>query len=226
MVALLLRPAARFIAPTLGSGFEAAGVDREAVVLFVDIRGFTRLSQAKLAYDIVHILNSFFAAVGQAIEATGGRVDKYIGDGSMAVFEHPSGLPGASQAAVEAVIAVDAELGTVNRQLADEIAEPLRLAMGLHGGRLVIGRIGWGAAALPTVIGPAVNIASGSRAWRSRERRTRRFQSMRNRGGAFARGARVNEVDIRGLEALFPVLLVADVAGLRRAKAAAAESST
>ena len=61
MVALLLKPTAEFLTPSLASGFEAAGVDREAAVLFVDIRGFTRLSQAKLAYGI-HILNSFFAA--------------------------------------------------------------------------------------------------------------------------------------------------------------------
>ena len=223
MVALLLRPTARFIAPTPASGFEAAGVDREAAVLFVDIRDFTRLSQAKLAYDIVHILNSFFAAVGQAIEATGGRVDKYIGDGLMAVFEHPSGLPGASRAAVEAVIAVDAELGTVNRQLADEIAEPLRIAMGLHGGRLVIGRIGWGAAALPTVIGPAVNIASRLESLaKSRNVALAISRQCAVAAGISLQGCAVDEVDIRGLEAPFPVLLVAQVHELASARARAA----
>jgi len=223
MVALLLRPAARFIAPTPASGFEAAGVDREAAVLFVDIRGFTRLSQAKLAYDIVHILNSFFAAVGQAIEAAGGRVDKYIGDGLMAVFEHPTGLSGASRAAVEAVIAVDAELGTVNRQLADEIAEPLRLAMGLHGGRLVIGRIGWGAAALPTVIGPAVNIASRLESLaKSRNVELAISRQCAVAAGISLEGCGVDEVDIRGLEAPFPVLLVAQIHELASARARAA----
>ena len=227
MVALLLRPAARFIAPTPASGFEAAGVDREAAVLFVDIRGFTRLSQAKLAYDIVHILNSFFAAVGQAIEAAGGRVDKYIGDGLMAVFEHPTGLSGASRAAVEAVIAVDAELGSVNRQLADEIAEPLRLAMGLHGGRLVIGRIGWGAAALPTVIGPAVNIASRLESLA----KSRNVELAVSSQCAAAAGLRlealtIDEVEIRGLEAPFPVLLVARVRELAATRARATEGRT
>jgi adenylate cyclase len=223
MVALLLRPAARFIAPTPASGFEAAGVDREAAVLFVDIRGFTRLSQAKLAYDIVHILNSFFAAVGQAIEAAGGRVDKYIGDGLMAVFEHPTGLPGASRAAVEAVIAVDAELAGVNRQLADEIAEPLRIAMGLHGGRLVIGRIGWGAAALPTVIGPAVNIASRLESLaKSRNVALAISRQCAVAAGISLEGCGVDEVDIRGLEAPFPVLLVEQVRELASARARAA----
>ena len=219
MVALLLKPTAQFLTPSLASGFEAAGVDREAAVLFVDIRGFTRLSQAKLAYDVVHILNSFFAGVGQAIEAAGGRVDKYIGDGLMAVFEHPSGLPGAARAAVEAVVAIDDALGGVNRQLADEIAEPLRLAMGLHGGRLVIGRIGWGAAALPTVIGPAVNIASRLESLaKARNVALAVSRECAIAAGLSLEGLAVDEVDIRGLEALFPVLLVADVAGLRRGK--------
>jgi len=222
MVALLLKPTAQFLTPSLASGFEAAGVDREVAVLFVDIRGFTRLSQAKLAYDVVHILNSFFAGVGQAIEAAGGRVDKYIGDGLMAVFEHPNGLPGAARAAVEAVVAIDDALGRVNRQLADEIAEPLRLAMGLHCGRLVIGRIGWGAAALPTVIGPAVNIASRLESLaKARNVALAVSRECAIAAGLSLEGLAVDEVDIRGLEALFPVLLVAQVHELAPARARA-----
>ena len=115
----------------------------------------------------------------------------------------------------------------MDRQLADEIAEPLRLAMGLHGGRLVIGRIGWGAAALPTVIGPAVNIASRLESLgKARNVALAVSRECAIAAGLSLEGLAVHEVDIRGLEALFPVLLVADVAGLRRAKAAAAESST
>ncbi|MFZ2108235.1 MAG: adenylate/guanylate cyclase domain-containing protein, partial [Roseiarcus sp.] len=126
-----------------------------------------------------------------------------------------------------AVVAIDDALGGVNRQLADEIAEPLRLAMGLHGGRLVIGRIGWGAAALPTVIGPAVNIASRLESLaKARNVALAVSRECAIAAGLSLEGLAVDEVDIRGLEALFPVLLVADVAGLRRAKAAAAESST
>jgi adenylate cyclase len=222
-VALLLKPAGRPTSAELASGFEAAGVDREAAVLFIDIRDFTRLSQAKLAYDVVHILNSFFAAVGQAIEAAGGRVDKYIGDGVMAVFEHSGGLPGGAKAAVAAVVAIDIELGGVNRRLAGEIAEPLRLAMGLHGGRLVIGRIGWGAAALPTVIGPAVNIASRLETLaKSRDVELAVSRQCAAAAGLSLDGLVIDEVDIRGLEAPFPVLLVARVGDLAAAKAGVA----
>jgi adenylate cyclase len=216
-VARLLKPASHHAA----HGADVAGVMGEAAVLFVDIRGFTRLSQSKLAYDVVHILNSFFAGVGRSIESAGGRVDKYIGDGVMAVFEHAEGLPRAARAAIEAVIAIDRELANVNRQLADEIEAPIRLAMGLHCGRLVMGRIGWGAAALPTVIGPAVNVASRLESLA----KARNLELALSRECAIAAGLPiaaliVKFVEIRGVEDPFPVALVGRVADLARTPAA------
>jgi adenylate cyclase len=218
-VARLLRPHAHASAATLGD-IDAAGVDREAAVLFVDIRGFTRLSQAKLAYDIVYILNRFFAVVGRSVESAGGRVDKYIGDGLMAVFEHPAGLSGASRAALEAVVAIDSELAAVNRQLSGEISEPLRLAMGLHGGRLVIGRIGWGAAALPTVIGPAVNVASRLESLaKARDVELAMSRQCAVEAGLEIGTLAVEDVEIRGIEGPFPVVIVAEVRELSLAPA-------
>ena len=76
----------------------------------------------------------------------------------MAVFEHPEGLSGAARAAIGAVVAIDRELAAIN---AGEIAEPLPSRDGFaRQSARCFGRIGWGAAALPTVIGPAVNVAS------------------------------------------------------------------
>ena len=60
--------------------------EREVTILFADLRGFTRLAEDKLPYDVVFILNRYFAAMGGAVEAAGGRVDKFIGDGVMALF--------------------------------------------------------------------------------------------------------------------------------------------
>jgi adenylate cyclase len=64
----------------------AQGSEREIAILFVDIRGFTALSEGRLPYDVVFVLNRYFAAMGRAVEAAGGRVDKFIGDGIMALF--------------------------------------------------------------------------------------------------------------------------------------------
>jgi adenylate cyclase len=142
------------------TGADDQGVDSEAAVLFIDIRGFTALSEKKLAYDIVHILNRFFAAANMAIQESGGRIDKFMGDGLMAIFLDPRGLAFACRAAVAAASRIERELTAVNGDLAAELKEPLRIAMGLHAGRLIIGRIGAGEAASRTVIGPVVNVAS------------------------------------------------------------------
>jgi adenylate cyclase len=210
-VARLLRP--ETAGPAFAAGVEAAGVVRVAAVLFVDIRGFTRLSETKLAFDVVYILNAFFAAAGRAVEASGGRVDKYIGDGMMAVFEHVDGLPNAARNALHAVAAIDAALRSVNRRLAGEIDAPLSLAMGLHGGRLISGRVGFGAAAHPTVIGRVVNIASRLESLaKSRDVELALSQDCADAAGLD--GLALEAVDLRGLDAAFSVALVAKIADL------------
>ena len=133
----------------------------------------------------------------------------------MAVFEHPEGLSGAARAAIGAVVAIDRGPAAINVQPAvpGEIAEPLRLAMGLHVGRLVFGRIGWGAAALPTVIGPAVNVASRLESLanaREVELALRMCDSAGLAVGVFT----IEDVDIRGLEVAFSVVRLSSVADL------------
>ena len=64
----------------------AQGSEREIAIMFTDIRGFTALSEGRLPYDVVFILNRYFAAVGRSVEGVGGRVDKFLGDGVMALF--------------------------------------------------------------------------------------------------------------------------------------------
>ncbi|CAN0600024.1 unnamed protein product, partial [Laminaria digitata] len=62
------------------------GQEQEISILFADIRGFTSFSEQKLPYDVVFLLNRYFRSMGEAIEGAGGRVDKFIGDGIMALF--------------------------------------------------------------------------------------------------------------------------------------------
>lgn len=215
VVARLLSPAA---GPALAHGLDAAGVLRVAAVLFVDIRGFTKLSEAKLAFDVVYILNAFFAEAGRAVETCGGRIDKYMGDGLMALFEHAEGLEPAARNALRAIHALDASLAEVNRRLAGEIDTPLAVAMGLHGGPVVSGRIGYGAAAHPTVIGRVVNIASRLESLA----KTRGVELALSMACAEAvaldtAGYVVESADIRGLDAAFPVVLIPCVADLAAA---------
>src|ERR1700694_1012110 len=64
----------------------AQGSEREIAILFADIRDFTALSEGRLPYDVVFVLNRYFAAIGLAVESAGGRVDQFMRDGGLALF--------------------------------------------------------------------------------------------------------------------------------------------
>ena len=92
--------------------------------------------------------------------AQGGWIDKYLGDGLMALFGLNGRTEDACRAALLAAMRVDAALDRLNGELGSEIASPLKIGIGLHVGPLVLGRIGHPSSASTTVIGPAVNVAS------------------------------------------------------------------
>jgi len=139
---------------------DAAGVEKLLAVMFLDLRSFTRLSQSRLPYDVVFILNEFFAAAGSAIHAQGGWIDKYLGDGLLAVFGQTHGVEVGCRQALRAARAVDLALDHVNAKLRAEIGRPLEVGIGIHAGPLLVGRIGFGETVDLTVVGNAVNVAS------------------------------------------------------------------
>ena len=122
------------------------GEERELVILFADIRGFTTLSEKKLPYDVVFVLNRYFAAMGRAVEAAGGRVDKFIGDGVMALFGVEGDPTEAPRRALEAARAMAEELQALNVALAGDLDQPLRIGIGIHGGPVIVGEMGYGEA--------------------------------------------------------------------------------
>ncbi len=136
------------------------GVEREIAILFADLRAFTRLSEDKLPYDVVFLLNRFFLAMGRAIEGEGGHVDKFIGDGVMALFGIDDTPRAGCRSALRAVRAMAAALEELNRALGEELPAPLRIGIGLHAGPVIVGEMGYGRAASVTAIGDAVNVAS------------------------------------------------------------------
>jgi adenylate cyclase len=138
----------------------AQGSEREIAILFADIRGFTSLAEGRLPYDVVFVLNRYFTAMGNAVEAAGGRVDKFIGDGVMALFGIESDPRAASRAALDAARLMSERLGELNRSLRGELDQPLRIGIGIHIGPTIVGEMGYGSAITMTAIGDAVNTAS------------------------------------------------------------------
>lgn len=139
---------------------DSQGVERALAVLFLDVRNFTGISEDKLPYDVVFILNRLFGAAGAAIVANHGWIDKYLGDGMMAVFGRETGAEDGCRQAVAAAQAIDKALDDINADLASEVDQPLRVGIGIHVGPLVLGRIGHPENASMTVIGKTVNAAS------------------------------------------------------------------
>ena len=136
------------------------GIEREIAVLFADLRAFTRMAEGRLPYDVVFVLNQYFKAMGAAIESEGGRVDKFIGDGIMALFGIERGPEEACRQALAGVRAMALALDRLNRDLADELRAPLRIAIGLQVGPVILGEMGYRRATSLTAIGDTVNVAS------------------------------------------------------------------
>ena len=136
------------------------GDEREIAILFADLRGFTTLSEHRLPYDVVFVLNRYFTAMGTAVEQAGGRIDKFIGDGVMALFGIERGIEQGSRNALEAARRMAQSLEELNRSLAHDLPEPLRIGIGLHSVYVIVGEMGYGRATSLTAIGDAVNTAS------------------------------------------------------------------
>jgi adenylate cyclase len=139
---------------------DSGGVEKSLAVMFVDLRDFTRFSEKRLPFDVVFVLNEFFGVIGAAITEHGGWIDKFLGDGLLAVFGQRVGVEIACRQALRTVRAIDLALDHINAKLEAEIGRPLAVGIGVDAGPLLLGRIGYGEAVDFTVIGNAVNVAS------------------------------------------------------------------
>jgi adenylate cyclase len=213
-VTRLIRPPERGPVDTIEHG-DAQGAEHVLAVLFLDIRQFTAISEPRLPYDTVFLLNRFFADVGEAIAVSGGWIDKYMGDGLMALFGRNQPVGEACRRALLAARRIDVALERFNADLKGELDGPLRIGMGLHVGPLVMGRIGHPASAAMTVIGRTVNVASRL------EQLTKAYRvqivasaSLLNAAGLDRTALRTQRVRVRGVAEPILVALIAHGADL------------
>ncbi|MGQ4808536.1 Na(+)-translocating NADH-quinone reductase subunit F [Candidatus Entotheonellaceae bacterium PAL068K] len=155
----VLPPSSQASAGFASPGY-VAGQEQEIAVLFADLRGFTRLAEPKLPYDVVFFLNQYFEAIGEAIKGAGGIPNQFTGDGVMALFGVGRGPAEGCQQALLAAIAMVERLARLSQTLADELPEPLQIGIGIHTGPAVVGRMGYAETTYLTAVGDTVHVAA------------------------------------------------------------------
>ena len=138
----------------LSEGFTEEGVEVEVTVMFCDVRDFTEFASGATPAEVVAALNRLFEVIVPIIAGHGGHIDKFEGDGLLAVFGAPEPFPDHADRAVSAACAIGA---AVNER--GEAGE-LRVGVGVNTGRVVAGAIGGAGRLNFSVIGGAVNVAS------------------------------------------------------------------
>ena len=139
---------------------DLGGEQRGVCMLYADIRGFARVSEVLAPDQLVRLVNRYFAVVSPAIQEAGGMVDKYLGDGLMAVFGAPQELDDPVRHALEAAQEMLLAVQALNRDLATEGIPTLQIGIGVHYGDVVIGHLGTAERHEYTAVGVTVNAAS------------------------------------------------------------------
>jgi adenylate cyclase len=154
-----------FLPHTVSAGSQASnptriGQERYLVSMFVDMRGSTKLAEKRLPFDTVFIVNRFLGAVSQAVIESGGRPNQFVGDGMLALFGLTANRPDACRQALKAAAMIAANVDELNKFLEHDLREPIRFGIGIHGGEVIVGDIGYRDHMVFTALGDAVNVAA------------------------------------------------------------------
>ena len=136
------------------------GEERYVVSMFVDMRGSTRMAETRLPFDIVFLINRFLEAASQAVIDAGGQPNQFVGDGLLALFGLHGDPATACRQAMRAASMVAANVEYMNHQFASELQQPIQFGIGIHGGEVIIGDIGFRDHTVFTALGDPVNVAA------------------------------------------------------------------
>ena len=136
------------------------GEERYLVSMFVDMRGSTRLAENRLPFDTVFVVNRFLSAVSKAVIECGGQPNQFLGDGQLALFGLATSKQIACRQALAAAGRISVHIEELNQFLKDDLREPIRFGIGIHGGEVIVGDIGYRDHMVFTALGDAVNVAA------------------------------------------------------------------
>lgn len=145
----------------LASGGKALEpVQREVTILFSDIRSFTSMSETMAPREVLEFLDEYFGHMGQIVRGHEGMLNKFLGDGMLAVWGVPDFQDDHAQRAVKAALDMRKKLAELNEHWMREGRAELRIGIGVHTGMVAAGMLGGADQREYTVIGDAVNLAS------------------------------------------------------------------
>ncbi len=150
----------RTLTPVLmKSGDQLISRERDIVVLFTDIVGFSTIAEGRPAAKVAALLNRHFGLLGAIIDQEGGTIDKYIGDSIMAFWGAPLEQEDSADRAVRAAQRIAQKLHVDNARRARKGLKPLRIRIGIHKGPALVGNIGAPGRVNYTLVGDTVNVA-------------------------------------------------------------------
>ena len=138
---------------------DLGGVTKDVAVLFIDIRGFSSMTEVMPAEQVVEILNKYFELVTTEVFKNDGMLDKFIGDAVMAVYNAPLDIENYEKKAIMTGLNILKELENLNKELKEKNGTEIACGIGIHCGKAVVGNIGCSYRMDYTVIGDTVNIA-------------------------------------------------------------------
>ena len=193
------------------------GQERYLVNMFVDMRGSTQLAEKRLPFDTVFIVNRFLGAVSQAVMECGGKPNQFVGDGMLALFGLSTGRHEACRQALRAAAMIAANVDEVNQFLSHDLHEPIRFGIGIHGGEVIVGDIGYRDHMVFTALGDAVNVAARLQEMtKSLGCETVISDEVRTTAGLSADALPQREVAIRGRNEPMIVRTVVETRGLAK----------
>ena len=191
------------------------GREQKIAVMFIDLRGSTKLGEEKLPYDVLFVLNQYFAEMSEALAETRGHYAQFSGDGLMALYGLENGVDEGCRDAIRGAAAMLKRLEGLNRRLAKELKEPLRMGIGIHCGDAIVGTMGPPTAQNFSAIGDDVNVAARL------ESLTKQYgcaliisEAAAECAGADATGLTSHVADVRGRDGDIPIYTLDDPAAL------------
>jgi adenylate cyclase len=136
------------------------GREKYVVAMFVDMRESSRLAETRLPFDTLFIVNRFLMAVSEAVLKAGGAPNQFVGDGLLALFGLTAEREAACRQALHAVTLIGRGVDRLNALLQGDLPQPIRFGIGIHGGKVIVGDIGYRDHFVFTALGDAVNVSA------------------------------------------------------------------